>query len=128
VLGNKAADAEKALLARLNDSSLSVQVAAAEALVKQGHADVALPVLERILTQNATTYAALQAANVLDRMGEQARPLLPAMEQRRKSLPSGKGSSNVSGYLERILSHITAVLQGREKALVYPAKEFPPSL
>ena len=128
VLGNKAADAEKALRARLNDSSLSVQVAAAEALVKQGHADVALPVLERILTQNATTYAALQAANVLDRMGEQARPLLPAMEQRRKSLPSGKGSSNVSGYLERILSHITAVLQGREKALVYPAKEFPPSL
>ncbi len=128
VLGNKAADAEKALRARLNDSSLSVQVAAAEALAKQGHADVALPVLERILTQNATTYAALQAANVLDRMGEQARPLLPAMEQRRKSLPSGKGSSNVSGYLERILSHITAVLRGREKALVYPAKEFPPSL
>lgn len=128
VLGNKAADAEKALLARLNDASPSVQVAAAEALAKQGHADVALPVLERILTQNATTYAALQAANVLDRMGEQARPLLPAMEQRRKSLPSGKGSSNVSGYLERILSHITAVLRGREKALVYPAKEFPPSL
>lgn len=128
VLGNKAADAEKALRARLNDASLSVQVAAAEALAKQGHADAALPVLERILTQNATPYAALQAANVLDRMGEQARPLLPAMEQRRKSLPSGKGSSNVSGYLERILSRITSVLQGREKALVYPAKEFPPSL
>lgn len=128
VLGHKAADAEKALRDRLNDASLSVQVAAAEALAKQGHADAALPVLERILTQNATPYAALQAANVLDRMGEQARPLLPAMEQRRKSLPSGKGSSNVSGYLERILSRITAVLQGREKALVYPTKEFPPSL
>jgi arylsulfatase A-like enzyme len=85
VLGNKAAEAEKALRDRLNDDAPSVQVAAAEALAKQGHADAALPVLERVLTQNASPFAALQGANVLDRMGEQARPLLPVMENVSKS-------------------------------------------
>jgi arylsulfatase A-like enzyme len=128
VLGNKAADAEKALRARLNDDSLAVQVAAAEALAKQGHADAALPVLERVLTQNAAPFAALQAANVLDRIGEQARPLLPVLQQRLKALPSGKGANSASAYQQRILERIIAVLQGREKALVYPAKEFSPSL
>jgi HEAT repeat protein len=128
VLGNKAADAEKALRDRLNDDVLSVQVAAAEALAKQGRADAALPVLERVLTQNAAPFAALQAANVLDRMGEQARPLLPVMEKRLKKLPSGKGANSAAAYQQRILERIIAVLQGREKALVYPAKEFSPSL
>ncbi len=128
VLGNKAADAEKALRDRLNDDVLSVQVAAAEALAKQGHADAALPVLERVLTQNAAPFAALQAANVLDRMGEQARPLLSVMEKRLKKLPSGKGANSAAAYQQRILERIIAVLQGREKALVYPAKEFSPSL
>ena len=128
VLGNKAAEAEKALRDRLNDDAPSVQVAAAEALAKQGHADAALPVLERVLTQNASPFAALQGANVLDRMGEQARPLLPVMEKRLKKLPSGKGANSAAAYQQRILERIIAVLQGREKALVYPAKEFSPSL
>lgn len=128
VLGNKAAAAEKALRERLSDDSLSVQVAAAEALAKQGNVDAALPVLERVLLQDDSPFAVLQAANVLDRMGEQARPLLPVMEKRLKKLPSGKGGNSATAYQQRILERITAVLQGREKALVYPAKEFPPSL
>ncbi len=128
VLGNKAAAAEKALRERLDDDSLSVQVAAAEALAKQGNTEATLPVLERVLLQADAPFAALQAANVLDRMGEQARPLLPVMEKRLKKLPSGKGANSATGYQQRILERITAVLQGREKGLVYPAKEFPPSL
>ncbi|MFM2171800.1 MAG: hypothetical protein RI957_2029 [Verrucomicrobiota bacterium] len=128
VLGMKAADAEKSLRARLSDESPAVQVAAAEALAKQGHADVALPVLERILLQDSAPYAALQAANVLDRMGERARPLLSVMEKRLKMLPSGKGANSAAAYQQRILERITAVLQGHEKALVYPAREYPPSL
>lgn len=128
VLGPKAAGAETILRARLSDESLAVQVAAAEALAKIGHVDATLPVLERILLQDGAPFAALQAANVFDRMGEQARPLLPVMEKRLKNLPSGKGANSASAYQQRILERITAVLENREKPLMYPAKEFPPSL
>lgn len=126
VLGKKAAVGEKALRARLSDDSLTVQVVAAEALAKLGHLDAALPVLERVLLQDSSPFAGLQAANVIDRIGEQARPLLPLLQKRLKALPSGKGANSASAYQQRILERITAVLQGTEKALVHPVKEFPP--
>jgi arylsulfatase A-like enzyme len=127
VLGKKASPAEKTLRARLLDDSPAVQVVAAEALVRLGHADAALPALERVLLQSDSPFSALQAANVIDRIGEQAQPLLPVLQERLKSLPSGKGANSASAYQQRILERIVAVMKGTEKALVYPAKEYPPT-
>ena len=81
MLGNAAAPAEAALRVRLEDPSGSVRVAAAEALAVLGETDSALAALDRALTNLDTPFVALQAANVLDRIGETARPLLPAMKR-----------------------------------------------
>jgi hypothetical protein len=116
MLGNKAAPAEAALRKRLDDPSGAVQVAAAEALARQGKADAALPVLERWVRTPAVPAFALQAANVLDRLGEAARPVLPALKEVLQQAAKEKGRQ----YPERILEHTVAVLEGRKPALVYP--------
>ncbi len=103
MLREKAAPAETALRKRLEDASGAVQVAAAEALACQGKADIALPVLERWLENTDHPFFALQAANVLDRLGEAARPALPAMRR----VPA-------TGYLQRILEHAIAVLEAKQ--------------
>jgi hypothetical protein len=72
MLGGKAASAEAPLRLRLLDKSGAVQVAAAEALVHLGKTKDALPTLERWLRSTDASYFGLQAANVLDRIGEQA--------------------------------------------------------
>lgn len=120
MLRGKAAPAETVLRKRLEDVSGAVQIAAAEALARQGRVEVALPVLERWL-QNTNTAFALQAANVLDRIGEAARPALPAMKQVLARASSGTGASERTGeYPIRILEHITAVLDGKTTPLTYP--------
>lgn len=48
-------------------------------------------------------FFALQAANVLDRLGEAARPALPAMKR-----------VNAKDYLQRILEHAITVLEARQ--------------
>jgi arylsulfatase A-like enzyme len=116
MLGNKAAPAEAALRKRLDDPSGAVQVAAAEALARQGKADAALPVLERWVRTPAVPAFALQAANVLDRLGEAARPVLPALKEVLQQAAKEKGRQ----YPERILEHTVAVLEGRKAGLVYP--------
>jgi len=103
MLREKAAPAETALRKRLEDASGAVQVAAAEALACQGKADIALPVLERWLGNTDHPFFALQAANVLDRLGEAARPALPAMKR-----------VNAKDYLQRILEHAITVLEARQ--------------
>ena len=66
------------------------------------------------------TFFALQAANVFDRLGELARPSLPVLKQ--TFAKSDRSDANAaSGYLNRILDHIIAVLEGKAQALVYPA-------
>ena len=105
MLGTKAAPAAEALKKCLGDPSGAVQVAAAEALARQGLADVALPVLEKWLGGTANPWFALQAANVLDRLGETARPALPAM---RKTRPTG--------YMQRIMEHALQVLDEKKPA------------
>ncbi len=66
MLREKAAPAESVLRRRLEDSSQSVQVAAAEALARIGKTDAALPVLERCL--NTSGPVSVQARNVLNRL------------------------------------------------------------
>ncbi len=121
MLGKKAAPAETALRQQLTDSSSAVQIAAAEALGRQGQAEIALPVLEHWLQTTHQPAAALQAANVLDRFGETARPVLPAM---RRVLANASSAQNETGrtgeYPVRILERVTAVLEGKVPPLVYP--------
>jgi arylsulfatase A-like enzyme len=121
MLREKAAPAEAALRARLEDKSGAVQVAAAEALARMGKSAVALPALERCLRNPDAPFFALQAANVLDRLGEQARPLLPSLKDALNSAAKSNGRAGASQYLERILEHTIGVLEGKSPALVYPA-------
>lgn len=116
MLATKAAAAEAALGKRLEDPSGAVQIAAAEALARIGKPDAALKTLERWLAQSDRPEWALQAANVLDRMGEAARPALPAM----KAAAQGGGKAG-KGYPARILDYSIDVLEGRQRPLVYPA-------
>jgi len=115
MLRDKAAAAEPALRKCLDDKSGAVQVAAAEALARLGKLDLAMPVLLRLAGQTATPPFAVQAANVLDRLGEATRPELPAMKT---ALAAAR---KADPYAVRILSHLIDVLEGREQALVYPS-------
>ncbi len=117
MLGEKAAPAESALRRRLEDESGAVAVAAAEALARSGKLDVALPVLERWVQKDDAPGFVLQAANVLDRLGELARPALPTMKRTVASALPAKGGTYPPQY---ILNHTIDVLEGRTPALIYP--------
>jgi hypothetical protein len=129
ILGAPAAAAETALRQALGDPSGAVQIAAAEALGALGKTEFALPVLQRWLENKDHQFFGLQAANVLDRFGERARPSLEAMKQHLASLSKGADAKSAEAYQMRMLERIIAVLEGREKALVYPtftaAREVP---
>ena len=119
MLRAQAAPAEAALRKRLEDPSGAVQSAAAEALSHLGHVDLALPVLERWITNTSGTFYSVHAANVLIRMGEGGRPLLPVMKK--VYAATGDDANNSApAYLHRILERNVALLEGREAALVYP--------
>jgi len=124
-LGARSAPAEATLRKHLDDPSGAVQVAAAEALASLGRVDAALPVLKRSLKTTGAPFFALQAANVIDRLGERARPSLPMLKLLLASQKSKEEASNPGAYLQRILERTTAVLEGRERPLVYPASTFP---
>lgn len=120
MLGSGAASAEEALRQRmLKDPSGAVQVAAAEAMARLGQVDDALPILVKWTKQADSPAFALQAANVLDRLGELARPALPSMKEVMKA--AAEQSPGAEQYLVRILTHTVDVLEGREEPLVYPA-------
>jgi arylsulfatase A-like enzyme len=116
MLGPQAAPAEAALRRRLADPSGAVQVAGADALARIGKPDLALPVLQRWVQDAENPAFALQAANVLDRLGEIARPALPQL----KRLLAAQPTDGKSQYPTRILTRTISVLEGRDSALVYP--------
>jgi HEAT repeat protein len=120
MLRERAARAEAALRKRLDDPSGAVQVAAAEALARMGKLDAGLPALERRLKDPSEPWFGLQAANVLDRLGELARPSLPVMREVLKNVANETGASNPLQYQQRILTRSIAVLDGTAQALVYP--------
>ena len=122
MLGKQAAPAEAALRKRLDDPSGAVQAAAAEALAQLGHADLALPVLEQWITNTSGTFYTVHAANVLIRLGEAGRPLLPVMKQHYAATQDA-GNTTAPGYLNRLMERNIALLEGREPALVYPVFE-----
>lgn len=117
MLRGKILPAEAALLRCLEDKSGAVAVAAAEALARHGRRDAALPVLARWAQNTDAPAAILHAGNVLDRLGEIARPALPAMKRALESAKPTPGGTYPPQY---ILNHAVAVLEGRTAALVYP--------
>ena len=122
MLGEKAAPAEAALRQRLEDPSGAVQIAAAEALGASGPGGDC-PAGSGTLAANhqPTGRSRLQAANVLDRFGEAARPALPAMRRvLAKALSAQNEAGRTGQYPVRILERITAVLDGKAPPLVYP--------
>ena len=119
MLGPEAAPAEAALRKRLEDPSGAVQAASADALARLGHPELALPVLERWLTNTSGTFYTVHAANVLIRLGEQGRPLLPVMKKMQAATADAENIT-APGYLYRIMERNIALLEGREPALVYP--------
>jgi hypothetical protein len=120
MLRKQAADAEPALRTRLDDPSGAVQVAAAEALARLGKTGSALPVLERGLRDRKVPWFGLQAANVLDRLGAEARPSLPVMRETLARVANEEGAANPFQYQRRILEHTIGVLEGKVPPLVYP--------
>ncbi|HUT90920.1 MAG TPA: neutral/alkaline non-lysosomal ceramidase N-terminal domain-containing protein [Thermoguttaceae bacterium] len=68
----------RALETALADSSVEVRIVAAEALCRIDREETALPVLTDTLTHESS-WIRLQAANVLDRVGEKARPAVDAI-------------------------------------------------
>jgi len=119
MLGGQAAPAEAALHKRLEDSSGAVQAAAAEALAHVGHADLALSTLARWITNTSGTFYTVHAANVLVRLGETGRPLLPTMKKMYEATRDAENNT-APAYLNRTLERNIALLEGREPALVYP--------
>ena len=118
ILREKAAPAAAALRHCLDDKSGAVAVSAAEALARLGQLDAALPALERVLQTTGTPAFIQHAANVLDRLGESARPALPAMRRALASAAPAKAGAQYPP--QHILAHTIAVLEGKTPALVYP--------
>ena len=124
MLRQDATPAEDALREGLNDKSGAVQVAAAEALARLGKAEIGLPVLEHWITQTDNMAFNLQAGNVLDRLGEEARPSLAAMKSALVNAAKVEGvKSTGENYPVAILSHAIAVLDGPKNPLAFPANK-----
>lgn len=79
-LGADAKPAAQDLTAALTDAAPNVRIAVAEALCNLGQCDKALPVLAKELG-GTDQWAALHAANAIDRLDEKARPVLDAMKK-----------------------------------------------
>jgi arylsulfatase A-like enzyme len=118
MLGGKAQPAAAELSKRLTDDSGAVQIAAAEALAGIDRLNEALPVLQQWLKSQENPRFALQAANVLDRLGDRARPALPMMKEvLADSLAPGKNGGG-DEYIQRILTRSISVIEGKTPAWV----------
>lgn len=79
-LGTAGSAAKNDLTLALADDSENVRVAVARALCRMNEPNEALPVLVAVL-DSGTQWARVHAANVLDEIDEQARPVLDGMKQ-----------------------------------------------
>jgi len=102
-LGDKATEAKDLMADAMKDFSAVVRIAAARALCAMGTRDSALPVLIGELKSQAE-WVRLNAAIVLDSIGENARPAIPALEAARKDTQNK--------YVARVANHALNVLQG----------------
>jgi hypothetical protein len=100
-----------------------VRVAAAEAVCRSGDPGRGLTVLEAVLRSDAE-WPALQAANVLDRLGPIAAPALPSMiatvEEATRATAGDPARSGRDRYVRDLLAHAIGVLDHSRTPLVYP--------
>ena len=118
------AKASAAIARRLTDDSPAVRVAAAEALARAGRADIALPTLETIVRSD-DRWPALQAGNVLHRLGEQCRPILPGLVDLLATVTKASNAPEPGGFvtdasLRDLVGQLVGALEGMEQPLVYP--------
>ena len=99
-LREKAGPAAEELLNAAQDESPEIRVVAAEALAHVGRLNDALPVLIAAL-QHDSAVIRLRALNVLDQLGQAARPALPAIQQ---ATPKSKG--HVEDYVSRMVEYV----------------------
>ncbi len=92
----------------LNDKSSAVRTAAARALCRMGVPDKALPVLIQELTKGAQ-WERLHAANALDEIDEQARPVI---EQMKEGLKYQNGFNSNGKYRVRVINRVLNELNG----------------
>ena len=104
-LGEKAKPAKAALMKALANSSPDVRIAAAEAVGQLGNDSAALPVLREALHSDASILR-LAALNVLDRLGDAAKPALPDIRAARLD---GKGP--VEDYVNRLVQYVPARIE-----------------
>jgi len=112
-LGKQAVTSAPFLKRVLNDESENVRVAAARALCRMELPDEALPVLVEVL-DNGSQWARVHAANVLDELDYQARPVLAAM-QRNKAYR--KGFVADGKYTVRVLNRALNELEGTKNTV-----------
>ena len=98
--------AVRRMRAALHDPSPSVRIAAARALCRLGQPEQALPLLEREL-ESEHQWGRLQAAIVLNEIGEQARSAVPALKKALKKQPNK--------YIVRVANRALNVLLGTGK-------------
>lgn len=107
-IGADASKAEGAMEAGLRDESVSVRVAAARALCRMGKIDKGLPALTAAM-ESEHQWGRLQAAIVLDEMGEQARPAEQALKNALKGQPNK--------YITRVANRALNVMNGTNNAV-----------
>jgi arylsulfatase A-like enzyme len=124
MLRDRAGAAQSALLKHLSDPSGAVCVAAAEALVYLGKEAAALEALEKVAGDKSSAGFALLAANVFSRIGEKARPSLPALRRLLAGFESSYQAKGEDKYGPRypvdILKKTISILDGESQPLVYP--------
>jgi len=107
-IGDDAIAAQRKMVAALEDESISVKVAAARALCFMGSPKKALPVLVEAL-RGEDTWGRLQAAIVLDSIGEDARPAEGALKEALSDQPSK--------YITRVANRALNVMNGTNNAV-----------
>lgn len=108
-IGAPAQDASSDLVSKLLlDSSSAVRTAAARALCRMGKPDNALPVLIHELL-NGSQWERLHAANVLDEIDEQARPVV---QQMKSGLKYQEGFNSKGKYRVRVINRALNELNG----------------
>ncbi|MBI1313035.1 sulfatase-like hydrolase/transferase [bacterium] len=112
-LGKEAVKSAPSLKQTLHDDSENVRVAAARALCRMDQPDDALPVLVEVL-DHGSQWARVHAANVLDELDEQARPVLDAM-QRNKAYRKGLVADGK--YTVRVLNRALNELLGTNETV-----------
>jgi uncharacterized protein HemY len=103
-LGNQAEPATASLTKTLDDVSPEIAIAAAEALCRLHRTEKALPVLASHLA-HADPRVRLASANVLDRLGPQAKPASQAI---RKALADERAENF---YVRWALSSVSPILK-----------------